>query len=116
MLKSAIVVGLNVWVTPMARLLLRVFSAQRSLQMPVPNGSCARLSSFQYENRPNTRLLSLMFWSTRATYSSTFPPVLAALTKLFVNWPFVGFGIKPSKNWDVGFMRFAGIMLPANAV
>src|SRR6267143_474254 len=117
MLKSAMVVGLNVWVTPMARLLLRVFSAQRSLQRPVPNGSWARLSSFQYENRPNTRLLALMFWSTRATYSSTFPPVLAALTKLFVNSALlVGFGIRPSKNCDVGLMRFAGMMLPANAV
>ena len=45
--RSAMVVGLKVWVTPMAKLLLRVFSAQRSLQKPVPNGSCARLNSFQ---------------------------------------------------------------------
>src|SRR5690349_21615384 len=105
-LKSAIVVGLKVWVTPTARLLLRVFSAQRSLHSPVPNGSCARLSSFQYEKRPKTRLLALMFWSTRATYSSTFPPVLAALMKLFVNAAgLVGSGMYLSKNCAVGLMR-----------
>src|SRR5882724_4195944 len=58
-----------------------------------------------------------MFWSTRATYSSTFPPVLEALMKLFVNAVgLVGSGINWSKNCDVGLMRPAGIMLPANAV
>src|SRR3989442_15778793 len=99
------VVGVNVWVKPTAMLLLRVFSAQRSLQRPVPNGSCAKLSSFQYEKRPNTRLVALIFWSTRATYSSTFPPVLAALMKLLVKAVgLVGIGIYVSKNCAVGLM------------
>src|ERR1700730_12867070 len=60
-----------------------------------------------------------MFWSTRATYSSTFPPVLVALMKLFVPGAaegLVGWGINPSKNCDVGLRRPAGITLPANAV
>src|SRR5260370_33766309 len=66
----------------MARLLLRVFSAQRSLHRPVPKGSCARLSSFQYANLPKIVCLLLIVWSTRPTYASVSPPVLVALEKL----------------------------------
>src|SRR5689334_12307923 len=60
-----------------------------------------------------------MFWSTRATYSSTFPPVLVALMKLLVPGAaegLVGWGINPNKNAEVGLMRSAGITFPANAV
>src|SRR6266853_3940093 len=116
MLKSAMVVGLNVWVTPRARLLLRVFSAQRSLHRPVPNGSCARLSSFQYVNRPKIRCLALMLWSARATYSSMSPPVLAALTKLVAGELLLGSGRYLSKNWAVPLIRVVGMTLPVNGV
>src|SRR6478752_3235656 len=57
-----------------------------------------------------------MFWSTRPTYSSTFPPVLAALMKLFVKAPLVGNGMNWSRNCEVGLIRPAGITLPAKAV
>src|SRR5713226_2051492 len=58
-----------------------------------------------------------MFWSTRPTYSSTFPPVLAALMKLLVKAVgLVGRGMSPSKNCDVGLMRPGGMMLPVKAV
>src|SRR5207248_4987719 len=100
----------------MTALLLRVFSLHRSLQKPVPNGSCARLSIFQYANRPKRRLLAEMLTSARATYSSTFPPVLAALTKLFVVALLVGIGMKFSKKLEVGLIRLVGIMLPVNGV
>src|SRR5439155_14053116 len=116
MLKSAIVVGLNVCVKPMATLLLFVSSSQRSLQNPVPNGSWARLVSFQNENRPKIRFVVLIFWSTRATYSSTFPPVLAALMKLLVRALLVGNGMNWSRKADVGLIRSVGITLPAKGV
>src|SRR5713101_5101629 len=60
-----------------------------------------------------------MFWSTRPTYSSTFPPVLVALMKLGLPGAaegLVGRGMNPSKNCEVGLRRPAGIMFPANAV
>src|SRR5882762_6324481 len=60
-----------------------------------------------------------MFWSTRATYSSTLPPVLVALMKLLVPGAaegLVGRGMNPSKNCEVGLRRPAGITFPANAV
>src|SRR5207248_3556833 len=100
----------------MTALLLRVFSLHRSLQKPVPNGSCARLSIFQYANRPKSRLLAEMFTSARATYSSTFPPVLAAFTKLFVVALLVGRGMNFSKKLDVGLIRLVGMTFPENCV
>src|SRR6267378_3814841 len=66
----------------MARLLLRVFSAQRSLHRPVPKGSCAKLSNFQYANRPKMVCLLFIVWSARPTYASVSPPVLVAFEKL----------------------------------
>src|SRR5712691_5041119 len=117
MLKPAVVVGLITYVYPTAMLLLRRLSAQRSLHSPVPNGSCARFNCLKKVNLPNRCCLSVILWSTRATYSSMFPPVLAAVVKLLVSAVrFVGLGIRPNKNMDVGLMRLNGIMLPANAV
>src|ERR1700730_7429353 len=100
----------------MAKLLLLLFSAHRSLQSPVPNGSWARLKSFQNANLPNNVLLLLIVWSTRATYSSMLPPVLVALTKLSAAEVLFGRGRYLSRNTAVGVRRFVGIILPVNGV
>src|SRR6202023_946457 len=104
------------FLNPTASMFLRVFSEQRSLQRPVPNGSCARLSNFQYVNRPKIRCFALMLWSARATYSSMLPPVLAAFTKLLVGEVLFGSGRYLSKNWAVGLIRVVGMTFPAKAV
>src|SRR5258707_15409119 len=47
----------------------------------------------------------------RGTYSSLSPPSPVAFTKLFTMALLVGFGIKPSKNLEVGLMRAGSITL-----
>src|ERR1700682_2113926 len=107
----AVIVWLSASVQPTARLLLRVFSAQRSLQRPVPYGSWAKLRSLKYVNLPKRCWLLVILWSTRATYSLMSPPVLAPLVKLFRVSEFVGFAISlPSRKAEVGLIY--GVVVP----